>query len=268
MRLDQVGVVPKRTADPKEALRLTQQDGAAILTGLGREAEDGRRAAMAVFGDKLLAIPPAAIVHEGGDRDRRPMGLSYRTRSDCHTDGYAYGDMYPDYIMLLCNKHSEEGGESFLVDGYKMLEVMAEDPELGWIPPALATVPVNQTEAGMHTSTSTIVKHSPKGRKMMLMANAVDQRPHDDSTDPVRDQEMLVKWRETIYEATDHIPHFKLYPGEAYVVDNYRLFHGREAYTDVERNMWRVWVWTEDSASGPPDGMLHSDSRNARVKVA
>ena len=61
MRLDQVGVVPKRTADPQDALRLVKQDGAAILTGLGREAEDGRQAAMAVFGDKLLAVPPAAM---------------------------------------------------------------------------------------------------------------------------------------------------------------------------------------------------------------
>ena len=268
MRLDQVGVVPKRTADPQEALRLVKQAGAAILTGLGREAEDGRQAAMAVFGDKLLAVPPAAIVNEGGDKDRRPMGLTYETRSKCHSDGYAYGDKYPDYILLLCNKHSEEGGESFLVDGYKMLEVMAEDPEVGWIPQALNTVRINQTEAGMQPSTSTIVKTSPMGRKMLLMANEIDQRPRDDSTDPVRDQEMLVKWRETIYEATDHIPHFKLYPGEAYVVDNYRLFHGREAYTDIDRNMWRVWVWTEDSAFGLPDGLLHSDSRNARVNVA
>ena len=265
MDLSRVGVVPKRTADPAEALRLVRQDGAAILTGLGIESEDGRQAAMAVLGDTVLAVPPAAIVNEGGDKDRRPAGLTYQTRSNCHNDGYAYGDKYPDYIVLLCNKHSEEGGESFLVDGYAMLDEMAADSEMGWIPEALSTVPINQTEAGMQPSTSTIVKTSPKGRKMLLMANEFDQRPHEDSTDPARDQEMMVKWREMIYEATDHIPCFKLHSGEAYVADNYRLFHGREPYTDEDRMMWRVWIWTEDCAYGLPDGLLHSDSRNARI---
>lgn len=265
MDLSRVGVVPERTADPQEALRLVQRDGAAILTGLGRDAEDGRQAAMAVFGDKVLAVPPAAIVNEGGDKDRRPDGLTNETRSKCHSDGYAYGDRYPDYVVLLCEKHSEEGGESFLVDGYAMLDEMATDADLRWIPEALSSVPINQTEAGMQTSTSTIVKMSPNGRKMLLMANEMDQRPHDDSIDPERDEEMMRKWRETIYEATDHIPRFKLYSGEAYIVDNYRLVHGREPYSDVDRSMWRVWIWTDDCAFGLPDGMLHSDSRNARA---
>ena len=265
MDLSNVGVVPERTADPKEARRLVNRDGAAILTGLGLDAEDGRQAAMAVFENEVLAVPEAAIVSEGGDKDRRPVGLSNATRSDCHTDGYSYGDRYPDYILLLCNKHSEQGGESFLVDGYAMLDEMATDAELGWIPEALSTVPINQTEDGMRPSTSTIVKTSPKGRKMLLMANKQDQRPHDDSTDPARDQEMMEKWRGKIYEATDHISHFKLHSGEAFILDNYRLFHGREAYSDEARSMWRVWIWTENSAFGLPDGMLHSDSRNARV---
>jgi hypothetical protein len=48
------------------------------------------------------------------------------------------------------------------------------------------------------------------------------------------------------------------------VIDNYRMMHGREGYADLDRQMWRVWVWTT-SAWGVPDGPLHSDSRYAHA---
>ncbi len=46
------------------------------------------------------------------------------------------------------------------------------------------------------------------------------------------------------------------------MIDNYRMFHGREPYADLDRLMWRVWIWTDES-KGVPEGMLHSDSRYA-----
>ena len=98
---------------------------------------------------------------------------------------------------------------------------------------------------------------------MFVMANAVDQRPTNDSTDPARDREMIEAWRSTVDAATDQVEHFKIDSGEAVIVDNYRLFHGREPYDDVRRRMWRVWTWTDSAAFGTPDAVLHSDSREA-----
>ena len=46
------------------------------------------------------------------------------------------------------------------------------------------------------------------------------------------------------------------------MVDNYRMFHGRDPYTDADRMLWRVWVWTRD-ALGVPELELASDSRYA-----
>ena len=87
MDLRSVGVVPKRTADPMEVLPLIRKDGGAILTGLGLDGEDGRNASFAVFGDDVLAVPSAARVFIGGEKDRIPEGHSNATRSHTHTDG-------------------------------------------------------------------------------------------------------------------------------------------------------------------------------------
>ncbi len=265
MDLSSVGVVPKRTADPLEALSLVRSDGAAIFTGLGLDGEEGRKASYAVFGDDVLAVPSAARVFIGGEQDRIPEGHSNATRSHTHTDGYSYGEKYPDYILLLCARHCEAGGESFLVDGYALLDLIGDDPEYGWLPDALSTVQVNQTEPGMQLSMGTIVKMNPEGRKMLLMAGDQDQRPMDDSANPERDSEMIKTWRRLVESAADIIPRFKLLSGEAFIIDNYRLFHGRDPYEDMNRLMWRVWIWTRECAYGLPEGVLHSDSRYARA---
>lgn len=51
-------------------------------------------------------------------------------------------------------------------------------------------------------------------------------------------------------QAADRV---RLQPGEAIVVDNYRCDHGREGYTDRERSMWQLWVWSAEAAGFPDD---------------
>ena len=267
MDLSKTGVVPVRTENPLRARELLERDGAAILTGCGVDAAASQAIPHLVFGSSALAVPPAAKVSEGGERDRKPMGLSSQTRSNCHSDGYAYGWQYPDYFLLLCDVASEQGGESFLVDGYALLDELAAAVEMAWLANAVRTVPIDQTESGMRPLVGPLVSTPPGGRQMLVMANAMDQKPTADSEDPERDRMMIETWRSTVYEATDHIQHFKLEAGEAVIVDNYRLFHGREPYEDENRRMWRVWSWTDSAAFGVPDGVLHSDSRNARLPV-
>ena len=265
MDLSLAGVVPERTDDPTTARELIARDGAAILVGCGRNADAGGRAARRVFGSGVLAVPPAAEVTDKGVRERRPSGLSNTTRSNCHTDGYSYGWQYPDHFLLLCDEPSDEGGESFLVDGAVVLAAMAADDDLSWVAAALPRTTVDQTQDGMQPLIGPLVSTAPSGRTMFVMANAVDQRPAADSPDQDRDRRMIAAWRSTVYAATDHVEHFKIESGEAVIVDNYRLFHGREPYVSETRRMWRVWTWTQGAAFGVPRGTLHSDSRNAGV---
>ena len=48
-------------------------------------------------------------------------------------------------------------------------------------------------------------------------------------------------------------PRFTLQPGQAVLVDNYRCHHGRDAYRDLGRRMWRLWHWTEACDHVPQD---------------
>ena len=51
---------------------------------------------------------------------------------------------------------------------------------------------------------------------------------------------------------------FHLESGEALLIDNLRMLHGREGYSSKslgnDRKMWRVWAWT-DRTDGLPEGM-------------
>lgn len=73
---------------------------------------------------------------------------------------------------------------------------------------------------------------------------------------------------------------FMLSKGEALVVDNYRVLHGRAPYqpaeqaqsglhgggeADLERRFWRVWSWTSAGTGLPPDGARTSNPVNDEV---
>ena len=48
-------------------------------------------------------------------------------------------------------------------------------------------------------------------------------------------------------------PRFKLRRGQAVLVDNFRLLHGREPYQDLRRKLWRLWHWTDRAVAVPTD---------------
>ena len=55
---------------------------------------------------------------------------------------------------------------------------------------------------------------------------------------------------------------FSLRRGEALLINNYRVLHGREGYTSRGRDgrkVWRVWCWT-DRSLGLPEGMAEVGS--------
>ena len=145
------------------------------------------------------------------------------------------------------------GGDNFLVDGYAVLKnIAASRPELAR---DLETVAVDQTEEGMQMSHSPIIQFNSAGRK--LLRRNFCQKPLSDSMRPDKDLEMIESWTKAVDAAGVSAPRFKLGPGEALIVDNYRVLHGRDGYSDLNRMMWRVWIWTEE-AMGTPPMPLHS----------
>jgi hypothetical protein len=70
-----------------------------------------------------------------------------------------------------------------------------------------------------------------------------------------RDQEMITIYKDAIIAATQHAPRFKVLPGEALLMDNYRCMHVREGYADLDRRSWRVFMWAEGDCYGVPEAL-------------
>ena len=250
--LPDCSIVPERSADPAEVRRLVERDGAAILTGRGPTEADARAAVAAVFGAAVLALPEAAAVREGGDKDRKAYGTA--DALPLHTDGFAYGDRAPDHFGLSCVRQGTTGGESLLVDSYRLLD--AVEPELRSF---LTGTSVDHAEPDMHPAVSPLAITTARGRVAVRRVPWV--RPTPDDADPGATEALLARWTERVLAQHAGARRFLLREGDVAIIDNYRVLHGREPY-EGDRLMWRVWVWT-DTGNGVPEGMLHSDSRYA-----
>lgn len=267
---DGYGVVPQRSNDPDETFAILRSAGAAILTESGASREAARAVAQRILAPLDPIVPdPAPIKEGGGNRDRsyvtstlaETLAVPFQSG---HTDGFAYGDKYPDYIFLSCVRPALSGGESFVIDTYSMLDALrasasAEDTAFATF---LQTVAVEQTEPGFQTSFAPAILDNGRGRKMSRWTPV--QRP-DANLPPVeheRTRAWLARWTELTYRASLEAPRFLLRAGETLCVDNYRMLHGRTGFDDTERALWRIWAWTTESL-GVPAGLLFSDSRFA-----
>jgi alpha-ketoglutarate-dependent taurine dioxygenase len=262
--------VPRRVDDPAQAFALVQTEGAVILTNSGSSREDARGVAQRVLGSLSPIIPdPAPIKEGGGNADR---GYTSMPGVDAftvpfqsgHTDGFAYGDAYPDYIFLLCVRPAISGGESFVVDTYALLDALRDsaDAEDRAFHTFLTTVPIEQTEPDFHASVAPVVLDNGRGRRMSRWTPV--QRPNPDlpADEMARHAALLERWKATTFEASQNAARFTLQPGETICLDNYRMLHGRTGFDDTERTLWRIWAWTTQ-ARRVPEGMLFSDSRFA-----
>ena len=260
MNFESCGVLPRVFNDLEQAKTELANSGAVIFEPIDCTEAGTRAFARDMFGDRLRALPDGARVFEGGEHDITRVQATNLKTTPCHTDGFAYGDLYPDFMLLSCVQESEVGGESILVDGYKVLEALAADPELSWAARALREREIDQTETGMQTSLSPICMDNGSGRTMVR--RTLEQRPAENSADKEQDKKMIELWRTSIDRASKSAPQFKLLPGQVVIVDNYRVMHGRSPYEDLNRMLWRVWVWTDDCLD-VPNLPLASDTRFA-----
>ena len=254
------GETPARSRDPRHVRTLVERHGAAILTGWGTSPDHAVEAAHAIFDDDALQASLPSEVRAGGDRERGGPTIDHTTPVPPHTDGFAYGDHYPDYFLLNCAHASPDGGESFLVDGEAVVDHLAGRPGGGALVQRLQDIAIDQAEPVMARSVTPVIGRTPAGR--LMLRRFPHQRPSDDSVDPARDIVMITAWSDAIATAAASAPRFTLRAGDVAVVDNYRMMHGREAYADLDRLLWRVWVWTT-SAFGVPDVPRHPHSHYA-----
>jgi alpha-ketoglutarate-dependent taurine dioxygenase len=256
-QIDRLSLAPAAVTDAAAIVEHVRTHAAAILPGIGPTEEDARAATRSIFADRILALPEAAAVYEGGEGDAKPFGPEVPL--PLHTDGFAYGAQAPDHFLLSCVRDGDTGGESVMIDAYALLDVLrVADPELHDF---VTTVDVDQTEPGMRPFVAPLVLALPTGRVAVRTPAFCAVAP--DSADPDRDQQMIDRWFAALEAVRSQAHRFRMSPGDLICIDNYRVLHSRDAYTGP-RKLWRVWVWT-DLGNGVPSGILHSDARYASL---
>jgi hypothetical protein len=260
-------VVPTRASTPEGVRELLASDGAAIVSGVASEA-DAAALAAEILSDKLIRIgrqfeaskanydkETPRIDHLPVDpRGRKKQYTAPSERMYPHNDGFSFGDFAPDYLFLWCERPAiPAGGDSFLIDAYKMVQLLAEDDETKELAAFCWAVDIDQSEpSGAQPYESPIARRVPSGR--------VQVRNHPyfmaklGPTEAVQ-APMVRRWQELLEEARDTGPAFRVAAGDMICADNYRVLHGRYEYEDVARTLYSIWGWTTEGVAVPLESL-------------
>jgi len=269
---------PAVTSDPataRECLRRTgavlfqcvPPDAAASLT----EAEVVAHIAAAparVFGEQIVtSLPPVCKKLGVGSGRDRPGDLGLE-RNQPHMDT-AYGSRSNDFLVLMHSKFADSGGENYLLDGIEMLRSLPQQVRRAAAEVELEGVAQREGAQNQYGG-EPIHWRGPcyqtleSGREWLLTPTGGGIRNVDGtgglaaylaepssacSLEERRAGEDLISClHAAIVLAEPHAERFMIEAGQALIVDNYRLFHGRELFTGT-RDLWRVWFWTNEASA-------------------
>lgn len=198
--------------------------GVALVRGMGTDG-DALAALAALFGPiretNWGRISDVKSIADGHDLSMTGRALEPHVDNPYRLPG-------PGYIFLHCLENSAEGGESTLVDGFRAAEELrAHDPA--------AFETLSRTEVTFrYADPDAILEHygslielSPDGRVARVrFHNRADQVVAKRSAELSAYYRARRAFAELVW--SDRLTlKFKLGPGDAYIVDNHRILHGR-----------------------------------------
>lgn len=152
-----------------------------------------------------------------------------------HTDG-TYSHDAPGCQLLHCLEFVGTGGESTMVDGFALARrIEAEHPDAFEVLSSVA-VPGQYLGDGAHLmSARPVFRHDHTGRLVQVSFNNYDRAPF-----LLGEDEMIAFYDAVrVFDELANEPSMQwrhvLQPGEAMLFDNWRVLHGRAAYTGRRR---------------------------------
>lgn len=226
--------VPRRVA-AERAREVFQSDGAVLIQAPSRGPETLVETAAALLGARLRQLFPI-----------RPQGSSGADQLNLHSDGAfltvdVHGravrlrDPDEDYLFMRCATPAPDGGHSFMVDGYRLIDQLAVGlPELYAF---LTGVDVDYfggwTQSSRGTATTPLVRrlveYTRAGRRIVRASDYACPVPREPDWDG--HEERLRQYADVLATCAAGTPRFRLGAGEILAIDNYRFLHGRDGYS-------------------------------------
>jgi trimethyllysine dioxygenase len=165
-----------------------------------------------------------------------------------HTDG-TYSHDAPGLQLLLCLEFDGEGGESTMVDGLHIADVMRRDHPDHFATLSIVHVPGQYVGDGSHLlAARPVFRHDHTGRLAQVTFNNGDRAPFLLPRDEMHAFYDALRVFEGLANDPANQWRRALRPGEAMIFDNWRVLHGRTAYTG-HRHLCGGYVNREDFES-------------------
>lgn len=247
--LASAGLAPERCAGPT-AGALIERDGAAILTGGHGDPRELVLAAAELLGARLRTVFP---IRHKTEEAADPLSLHSDGADvvvDVHGRSVRLRDPDEDYLFQLCRAPAASGGESILVDGYRLLELLRVGrPELYAF---LTTADVDFFGGNPHPARG--VPHTPLVRRLveytragrMVVRASTSAAPAPQESRTAEHARLLQSYADVLAAAAAAAPRILLQAGELLMIDNYRVLHGRSGFRG-RREMCILTVLSSDA---------------------
>jgi gamma-butyrobetaine dioxygenase len=236
--------------------------GVALVRGLPPEA-NGLKGLTDLIG-------PIRETSWGGITDVRSIknayDLSMTGRAlEPHVDN-PYRLPQPGYIFLHCLVNDADGGESMLIDGFNVATRLEQESPQHF--ETLCATSVNfayRDDSAILEHYGHLIERRPDGRlSRVIFHNRSDQVPPFDPSDLTAYYAARRAYADLIWLPEMQVT-FKLAPGEAYIVDNHRILHGRRAYDAGNGNRHlRQCYLDRDTVSSRQKVLLRSEAKRPR----
>ncbi|MGH3916197.1 MAG: TauD/TfdA family dioxygenase [Pseudonocardiaceae bacterium] len=233
--LEGVDLVPERLSrtETSAARQLLARDGAVILTGWPVEPDSVVNAASAVLGTRLRELEK---VHQRTTNSSDELTL--------HRDGaHVVIDIRdrlvrlriadPDYALILCAVPAPAGGESVVVDGYRLIARLKDGaPELYEF---ITSVDVDVTSRIPYSDVYQVPRlcrmvEWTRGGRMIVRCSEYTQ-PAPRETQWEQHERLIAAYADVITTVAAQVrADTTLAAGEVLVLDNYRCLHGVRAH--------------------------------------
>ena len=165
-----------------------------------------------------------------------------------HTDS-TYSLDAPGLQILLCVDYDAVGGESVMVDGFRVAkQLLEDDPKLYSVVSKIEVTGIYKGDGSNLQASRPILRHDSGERLVQVTFNNYDR-----ATTRLAEPQMTqlysgIRYLDRFFNNPDFQWRHQLKPGEMLIFDNWRLLHGRGAF-EGKRKMAGAYINREDFVS-------------------